>query len=163
MKALLRIELGKAFRSKLFWVALGIGCFLVVATFVLDYQLSQQIVSDIFPYLDHKFLDPSVDSCFRFWIVADFNQPSTYLFFMLIPLLAALPYSWSYALESASGYTRQVRTRSSQGSYLASKMIAAALSGAVAVTAPVVFSLVLTACFVPSLLPDAGSVIYFGV
>lgn len=96
-------------------------------------------------------------------MVDDAFTPSTNLFFLLLPLLAVIPYSWSLLSERASGYAAQIIARSGRVKYFVSKSLAAFLSGGVVVTLPIVFNLIACMCFAPFCTPDVAGVSIFGV
>lgn len=163
-KRLLRAEMRKAFGGVWFAVAISIGCLLALASAAhyLNIYLIEQPFMNL-PFLSKKFTTPSSVSAFSYWMVSDAFAPSTNLFFLILPLLAAIPYSWSLLSERASGYAGQIIARSGWVEYLAAKGLAAFLSGGVAVTAPVVLNMVICLCFAPAYTPDVASVSIFGV
>ncbi|MGN0056536.1 MAG: hypothetical protein ACI360_08885 [Atopobiaceae bacterium] len=160
MKRLVRMELQKAFRNPWLVVALSIAIALAVYSAVGD--ILARYNYGIGKY-DYKYLSPSPDSCFRYWISMDFIQPTSTLLFHLLPLLAVIPYAWSFRTELQSGYLMQVTSRQTLGRYLTAKGIAVFLTGASVAMVPLVVNFLILACFVPAYMPDITAVIYIGI
>ncbi len=55
---------------------------------------------------------------------------------LLAPLFACLPFAWSFAVENAQGYHRQILIRAPLNRYLLAKVFVNALAGATAVAGP---------------------------
>jgi len=163
MGSLVRCEIRKAFCNRWFFIALAAGCMLAaisaISNALVDYEANLVGIE----YLDSKWLDFSSSSCFKYWIVIDFIQPTTGLFFLLLPLLAVLPYAWSYLEERKSGYVGSVVVHTARIKYFFAKYIAVFLSGALAVAIPIVLNFLICACFMPARMPDVFAVIYFGI
>jgi hypothetical protein len=75
------------------------------------------------------------------WINGAQETTGETIFFMVFPLLAAMPFAWSLHSERNIGYTNQLLTRQAKGTYLTAKYIAVFLSGGIAVGAAMVFNL----------------------
>lgn len=156
-------EIKKALSTKWFFVALGIGCALAVATFALNAALDFQGQQRGLPLLDRVSMMLGPLSCFKYWIVTDYLQPTTDLFFLLVPLLAVLPYAWSFASERNTGSIKNALTRTSRKSYFVAKYLATFLSGGLVVMIPIVLNLILCACTMPAYMPDIDAVLYVGI
>lgn len=93
-------------------------------------------------------------SLFTRWIsVNGFTFGSVY-FYMVWPILAAMPYGWSYAQEVRSGIINQYMTRTNRTIYFVSKYIAVFLCGGIVVAFPVIADLLLNALFCPASIPE---------
>ena len=160
---MLQCEVRKAFTNRWFAVSLVIGCTLVAISATFNTMAGYQVNELWSQYLDTKWLDLSSSSCFKYWLVVDFIQPTASLFFQLLPLLAVLPFSWSYLEESKIGYISSLITRANRKHYFLSKYIAVFLSGAIVITIPIILNFLICACFIPARLPDVFAVIYFGI
>jgi hypothetical protein len=88
------------------------------------------------------------------WLGAQGYEVETTLFFLLLPLLATLPFASSLYADKMSGYIAQVRTRLAYARYCWAKCLAVFTSAAVAVTLPLLLDLCLTALFLPGLRPE---------
>ncbi len=80
------------------------------------------------------------------------------VFFLVYPLLAAIPFSWSLCREWQGGYTNQLLTRESKRTYLASKYVTVFASGGIAITLPLTVNFVLNAWILPICAPVAAMV-----
>jgi len=148
MNRILKIELKRAFCNRLFLISLLIGCVIATAQFVF-------VVCDCIQYVKivpgHYMLSVFNQSiCFMpsFW---------TNLFFMIFPILAALPFADSFFTDRKSGYIKNIFTRTNKNHYYISKYIAVFLSGGLVVIIPLILNLYLTALVIPSVIPDVAS------
>ncbi len=163
MSPVFKCELSKAFRKKSFFVSLATALVIAGASAVLCCIGTYQGTLSAVTGYETKWFDPSTLSCFRYWIVTDFQWPTTYLFFLVLPLLAAIPNARSFQWEFASGYTNSVVTRCGKRRYFAAKSVAVFLSSGTIALIPVIASILLAACYAPARIPDVTSVIYFAV
>lgn len=159
--SLLKMELNKAFRNPWFVVSLAIACALAISSAVGNIAYYQEY--GVFVLRDYKYVSPNSDSCFKWWISLDFLQPTSTLFFQLLPFLVVIPYAWSYRSELQSGYLNQIVSRALNTRYLLAKGTAAFLSGFLIGTVPLILNIVLLACVMPAYLPDITEVLYLGV
>ena len=105
----------------------------------------------------------SASTCFRFFMVADYSQAATDLFYALLPLIAVMPYSWSLCQERKTCYLQNALVKTTRNRYLAGKAFAAALSGGLVVFFSLALNCVLCACFIPAYAPDVSSVFQTGI
>lgn len=85
------------------------------------------------------------------WMGQDYASVFQTLFYLLLPVIAVLPYGASLYQELSSGYLKNVYTRISRGSYLACKYVAAFIGGGTCVAAPLLLSLLISALYLPNL------------
>lgn len=163
MIKLVRLELRKAFSNKWFLASLTIACSLSIASAVGAIVAAAQYESIGLEYFDQKYFRLSVLSCYKHWIGVDSGQPATGLFYLLLPLLAAIPYSWSSSYEKKSGYVSQVVTRTNIRSYYLAKYLAVFASGASVIGLSLLVNLFICACSFPAYTPDVFDVVYFGL
>lgn len=104
----------------------------------------------------------AVSTLYRCWIGGNYS-PFSIAFYYLLPILAALPFSWSLADEIKSGYRKLAVVRCGRMRYYFSKYIAAFISGALVVVIPLIINFIFVACFVPARTPDPGECIWYGV
>jgi len=102
-------------------------------------------------------------SLFNHWIGGEASSLGYTLFFTLLPLIAALPYSWSYYVENKTGYVKTVVTRSSKSQYFLTKYIATFIAGGLAVLIPLLINLLIVSCFVPAIIPTIMYPLYYAV
>ncbi len=84
------------------------------------------------------------------WLGGDsqISLPS-YLYRLLLPVSAALPFSSSYAADVSSGYIRQIAIRADKRRYLLSKMFGVWFGGGLAAVMPLVFSFLAAMALLP--------------
>lgn len=104
----------------------------------------------------------AVSTLYRCWIGGNYSQFSM-AFYYFLPLLAAVPFSWSLADEIKSGYRKQAIVRCGREKYYFSKYITAFISGALVVAIPLIVNYIIVACFIPARTPDPGECIWYGV
>lgn len=99
-----------------------------------------------------------METLFNHWIGGEAISIGSASLFFIFPLLIAIPYGWSYCAEQRNGYIRIMVLRSGRLQYYVSKYIAVFLSGGLAMVIPLAFNFLLTAMFVPAILPDPSYV-----
>lgn len=154
VRTLLAMELRKAFSGRWFWLAFSVACAIALldAASTSYYELTTGSIG--IEYADTKYYPFSVDSCFVNWISMDAGQPMANLFYLLLPLLASLPYAWSLRKEIDGGYLQNVLTRAKSKDYFASKYAAIFVSSGAAVAMPLVLNFLVCACVFPMRVPD---------
>ena len=161
MGRLLKIELNRAFINRLFAAALIIGGVLAVWQ-VIDRVIPILAGQDSYlEYPDKAMLAPG--SVWDIWMGVDIFSLQSYLYFLLLPLLAVLPFADSYFSDCKTGYVKSVYTRAKKSSYIFAKLAAVFLSGGTAVVLPLLLNLGLTMMLLPSLMPvvsGTGTAIY---
>lgn len=160
---LIRFELYKAFYNKWFVISLGIGCTLAVlsaAGCYIGYLQDQPLILE---YRSSNYYPISVLSVFGYWIGINTSQPTTDLFFLLVPLLSALPFSWSLSSERRSGYSCQVILRVGSLNYYGAKLIVAFISGALVLLLPLALNFCACMCFAPFYTPEIDGATVFGI
>mgnify|MGYP001178155547 CR=1 FL=1 len=155
MSAIYKNEIKRAFKSTGMGISLLVGCGLAI----------WHVISVIIP--THKFLisssefftgDPLYiqEGLFYNWMGIVLFPVQSYIFFMIIPLLAVMPFGSSFFEDRSSGYLVNVCTRIKKEEYFKAKYLAVFLSGGVVVVIPLILNLALSALFLPMLIPDNG-------
>ena len=90
------------------------------------------------------------------WLGGDIFSLESYLYFLLLPLMAVLPFADSYFTDRKIGYIKNIFTRAPKSSYIIAKLIAVFLSGATVVVLPLLFNLGVTMTLYPSFMPVAS-------
>jgi hypothetical protein len=148
---MLSVELRRAFGSRSFLLAFAVGLAIVL------FHVVVHVVPDANAYIagwaatSHKGEYPL--SLYQTWLGA--GRPESQIFFLVLPLLAALPYGASLLEDRSSGYVTGIVTRAARVRYYAAKAAAVFLTAAVAVTLPLLIDFGLTALFFPALPPEA--------
>ena len=108
-----------------------------------------------------QFFNHSVDSFYLSnlsawanWIVSDAGLGTVaYVFRMIIPLLAAFPFAWSYNAERASGYEVQILVRCSRRDRILAKMFATFCSGAIITSVVCITNIIVLLALLPARIP----------
>ena len=88
------------------------------------------------------------------WMGVTLYPVQSYIFYMIIPLLAVLPFGGSFYDDRKSGYIKNVCIRTKREVYYKAKYIAVFLSGGIAIAIPLMLNLMLSALLLPALKPD---------
>ena len=157
MKAIYTNEIKRAFNTIGMKLALLVGCALSVwhvITVIMpisegqNYELSANAIDDLYVPI----------SLFSTWMGNELFPIQSYIFYLILPLLAVLPFGSSFFEDIKSGYIINVCTRLEKKIYFKAKYLAVFLSGGVAVAAPLLLNLVLSSMFMPAFIPDNGTV-----
>ena len=155
MLSALKLELYRAFHNKrmVFVLLLGsiILCSQIITGIVLKITWSPQMFVKRYAY---------PDSVFNRWVGLDSSSFQAPLFYMILPILAAFPCGDSFFQDLNTGYIKNLYTRTEKKYYCLSKFAATFLSGGVAISIPLLLSLLITMLIVPSFPPDPSAVIF---
>lgn len=148
---LLAIEIKKAIKNKFFIATLGIATTfsLFSAWYMIDHYRFQTFLSSI----DGNPMT-NASSLYNHWIGGEAMSLGFTLFFTLLPLIAVLPYGWSYFIEDKNGYVKTVVIRSNKWQYFLSKYLATFIAGGLVILIPLVVNFLLVASFVPAITPS---------
>lgn len=152
MSRCIRAEFRRAFRNQMLWGALVIGCLFSTINILESVQRAKQLSE-----LTMESLAAGMQinrnctgfSLFVSWIALHPIGMGSNLFYFLLPILAAIPYGWSYSQDRKSGYYTQVITRMGKRNYFFAKYSAIYVSGGAAVSIPVLTDLLICALILP--------------
>lgn len=151
MKQIYKIELKRAFSGKRLFIALGIGMIISMCHLVLWLP---EVMSTA------KYLDSGKEglyfplTVFYGWIGANMITWQQYLYFLLFPLLASLPYGVSLFQDRKNGFIKNILTKCRKRDYYKAKYISTFLSGGCVVIIPLVFNLLVSMMFLPTICPE---------
>lgn len=151
MSKAIKVEMWKATHNIYFLIALAVGFVLVLCNVYETYTAVQEITLNC---IDAQSVGVPITnftgcSLFVWWIANNgFNFGSTY-FYLIWPILAAMPFGWSFAQESRNGCIYQYITRSNRKKYLAAKYVAIFVSGGLVISLPVLADLLINATICP--------------
>jgi hypothetical protein len=92
---------------------------------------------------------------FLYWIGGSrFYNSALTLYYIVFPLVAALPFAVSYLEDMRGGYLRSVSLRAGRRHYFLAKYAAVFLSGGTAVTLPLLLNFYLSAMCLPAMKPE---------
>lgn len=143
------MEIKKAFTNKMFLIALSVGCLLAVLHFIR--------AANIYSYQKEIGVQSGINITPIFLVSNEWlggvGDIWSSIFFFIFPLLAAIPYGWSYCIEKKSGYTRTMIVHTGRKTYFFSKYLAVFLTGGAVVAIPMIFSVLVTMLLFPSAVP----------
>ncbi len=148
MKNVLKAEYYRIIKNKMTYVAMGINVFLVVLHFLLE----------ILPYWNinsmGKMLKTYPLGLFEKWIGGESASVYPALYFMLAPLISAIPYGGSLQEDLKTGYVENVCTKVKKETYFMAKYIVAFSTSLITVI-PLMLNFVLTAMTLPAIIPQS--------
>ncbi len=159
----LKIELKKAFANKwLLGTLIVMSALAVICAIGTKDFFEQQYASLL---AQSNFYDPdySMTSMYSYLLFTRSDQPSTEAFYILLPLAAVLPYSWSLCDEKRISYLENVYTRIGRSKYLSAKSAASFSCSFVVVAVPLTLNLIVSACLIPAFETNIATVIYSGI
>ena len=129
----------------MFYIALLFGVIIVAIHTIEVAAFVHRVTPSIFKYSTST----AGISIFFSWIGVDGYYYGATLFSIVWPLLAAMPYGWSFADDRYDGKGIQIITRCSRQQYFWAKYIAVFVSGGLAVAMPMVLDMLVLAMFCP--------------
>lgn len=149
---LLKMELEKGIKNKYFFTTCIIAC--VFTLFSAWYKIdSYFFFKTQVTYTNTGNPMTQGASLFNHWIGGEFSSLGFTLFFTLFPILAVLPYGWSYFSENKAGYVKAVVTRSGKPKYFLAKYIGVFVTGGLVILLPQILNIIIVASFVPAITP----------
>ena len=138
---LLKIHLRCAFTSRGFWLSLAISTTLVI----------WQIISAYTPIVTSG---PYPSSVFARWIGGEFHTLAGQLFYILLPLICALPFQSRYFLDKRDGYIKSLSLYASKRDLFFAYYIANYIVSFSVAVIPLLLNLLSSAMLYPSLKPQ---------
>lgn len=141
---MLKVELKRAFFNRYFTVAVVIGLVALgqgLYSYGRGFPLNSEALS--------RGVDPFTYNTFDALLSARLGLMS-----LVVPLIAALPFADSIAIDRSSGYIRPVLIRSQRHRYVGAKFIANALAGGIVVVLPHLVSYAVASAIFPEGLMD---------
>lgn len=157
MRKILKLELHRGFCSRTFLaiILLGMGLSITHTVFY--------VLQDVAPYTE-EYVQRGIypNSLFNRWIGGEYSTIQYYLYYLLIPCLAAMAYGESLFSDIHSGYIKHMLAKVPRKEFFIARMAAVFLTGGCACIFPLLFNLLSTAMFVPAVIPEA-STMFFGL
>lgn len=146
-----RIELKRAFVNIRFYIALCIGMIIISLHLI-----------DIIPEVLNagKYVNSFPVNSYYVWIGAGTYKWHTYLYFLVFPLIASLPYGITCFSDRKRCVDIQYMTRCSRMKYYSAKYFAIFLSGGCVVVLPLMTNFLVCALVFPSITPEVTSCMY---
>lgn len=154
MKKLYRTEIWKALHNPWFYLSLTVGFTLCLLDVRQNWEAINACGSD-------WETGANAFSLFARWIAVNNWTYGCKKFYLIWPILAALPFGWSFCQERRSGLIDQIYIRTGKEQAYFAKYLAAFVSGGLAVALPVLLDLLLNAMVCPYIIPEVIDGIYF--
>lgn len=155
MRYCLKVEFYRLRQSKSLWLTLALGIIIVGIDMLQNFRLQQSfrtIFGGLSVHVGYENLN-----LFNRWIGANLDTTGYAWFFFIFPLLAVIPYSWSYDADLKSGFWKQIMPRTGRANYIVSKTISSFVSGGLVIGIPLLINLLGSAMFLPAAVPDVTS------
>lgn len=136
---LIRFELYRAFHSTTFITSLTIGTAICLLDLIFFYN---------------QFGESSNTYLIQAWIGADYQFVFNEMFFILLPVLASLPYGSSLYSDIETGYDKNICVKVSRMKYCIAKKLAVFISGFVTIAIPLGLNLFIAAGLFPNYSPE---------
>lgn len=104
-----------------------------------------------------------ITSAFTMWIGVDDTNKIAKIFFFIFPLMAVMPYCWSYCSDIKSGQAEKTVKEIGKFNYHLSKYTAVFISSGLTVSIPLLLDFLIILLFVPAIFPDSVYDIYYGI
>jgi len=157
MKAMLKIEMNRAFKNRSFYLSLSIGFSIVMAHIIMVVIGKSE---NPLKFFGNGLTYPY--SVFNSWIGGDSTNPYLSAYSTIFPILATMPFGISYLNDLKKGYVKNIYTRTNRINYCVSKYVATFVMAGIAVVIPMIFNLLITSAMVPSLLPVMNGMFSIG-
>ncbi len=152
MKSLLKIELRRAFFNNTWFLSA-----VLLGLIITGSQLLQTVVP-VACNLDKYMNRPGY--LFSRWIGGALMGVQPFLYYLLLPVIAVLPYAGSFFEDKKDGYLKNILIRAEKKNYLAAKYLAVFLSGGTAVVIPLLANFAVTALLLPAIRPQPTTALY---
>lgn len=156
MKELLQIELDRAFKRKGTVIALGLGLLIVLVHLIHNMPPALEATKVMMNYFDSDKGLIYPRNVFTSWIGGEGYSVESFLFYLILPLIAAMPYSGSFLEDLSSGFAKNICIRVRKKDYLTAKYIAVFLTAGTVVVIPLFVNLLLSAMILPSIPPQVA-------
>lgn len=153
MRKMIRFELSRAFTTIGFKLSILVGIIIAVSHFFIS-VLPYALKLDAITAMERPMMTPG--QLYFIWLGGNSNSVQSFLFFMILPLLAALPFADSFYSDATEGYIAEISTRTNLSHYLIGKYIAVFLSGGVAVIFPLLLNFFMCSQVFPALKPESA-------
>ena len=152
MLKILRTEMWKALHNSYFYLALGLGLIVILLNVGQNVIRVQKFTEWTLQGLEAGYASGAHDGFSLFISTLAYNFSANYgtvLYMVVWPILAAMPFAWSYSVERRSGLYNQIVARCGTVQYIFSKYIATFISGGLVVSFTMLADLLLNALVCP--------------
>lgn len=143
MWAMVKFEWNRLWRSRSMHIALIAVSVIIIADFVECMRIFREN-------------NNSERSLYYSWLGVNCEFYTGRYFFMILPILTSLGYSWSACHDRVSGYINQIITRTSRFKYFSAKFIASFISGGIVFAGALILHIMMLATMYPNKEPIPG-------
>lgn len=154
MISCIKTELRKALKNRMFFLSLLIGVLICILDVIQNADAVRRLTAVLVRSDDTINKACETFSLFIRWIAVNGYTFGNNAFYIVWPILAAMPYGWSYFEERKAGVYNQVVTKVGINAYFTAKYIAVFTSGGLAISLPVLFNLLANALICPYCKPN---------
>lgn len=156
----IKTEIKKALHNRLFAGALLVGMAAVALCLVYNLSMYYGALQGVD---SGKVSLSEIFTLYNNWIGGEANSLGSAIYFYIFPMLAAMPYGWSWCEEKVSGYYRMTAVKCGRRMYLLAKYTAVFVSGGLSLSLPLMASVFLTALFIPATRPFPIYCEFYGI
>ncbi len=152
----IKTEIWKATHNKVFVLSLLVGICAALTDVVQNYNTVKGMTQSTLEMLENGLGSGGHTSfsLFILWMPMNGINLGSLIFYLIWPVLAAIPYGWSYCLEKHIGVSDQIIMRIGKKSYYNAKYIATFIAGGLAVMLPAIVNLLANAMICPYEIPE---------
>lgn len=150
MKELLRIEYMRALKSSSTMLVLLSGSIIAIL----------HVITEILPYRDKIYTFTYPMTVFEKWMGGENHSVYSSLYYLLIPVLIAIPYVGTLKQDFKSGYYKNIFIRTDKKKYFLAKYIVVFTTSGVMAVIPLILNFMLTAMILPAAIPQANTAFY---
>ncbi|MEG0354692.1 MAG: hypothetical protein RR621_03445 [Lachnospiraceae bacterium] len=147
MQRILKEEICRAFCGVGMKISLAVGMVISLAH-VLQYGLANHSMLQSLDFTKVSILHPI--PVVEGWMAGNTYNLESFIYFLLLPLLATIPFGLSYFDEKTHGVLHNMFMRVSRKQYFIAKYAATFLSGGTAIIIPLLANLLLTMLLLPN-------------
>lgn len=152
MKKMMKIELERAFRSKMFIISILIGLCIVAFDIANNVIPQRQSIDEFIAMGEEYYRGIQLPGLYMQWMGV---RPGSYIFlyYFIMPLIAALPYSVSIIMDVKKHYINNIFTRINKREYYKAKLLTQFITGGLVAVVPLIVSYIVTAMILPAYKP----------
>lgn len=153
MLNILKIEINRCFKNKIFLISLILSTTLVIWFSIERLPICIEKNNNFSTeFMQDDFLEIS----FTNWLGSNTTYLQQNIFYIILPLLVTIPFGSSFFSDINSGYIKSISVRTSKKDYLLAKYIAVFVSGGVSAVIPMILSFLISSAFLPTMLPESS-------
>lgn len=152
-RCIMKEEMYRVLHNPLLWASLALGLIFALMDSYHTWIGIQEKVRDLFTspppyYYQHLGL-------FGLNMIVDGESLGAYYYHVIWPIMAAVPFGWSYFKDRKTGFIYQIMSRSGKKMFFWAKFSAVFISGGMILAFPLLFNLFVDALFCPAVLPTS--------